>query len=554
MRSIFAAQYTSDFMRTCKTPIFWALLIGMTMSGSPTAGQFFLNGRAVALNDTCYQLTPEINFVAGSTWHGQRINLNESFDVVVRLFLGCKDADGADGIVFGFQPVSTSIGAAGGGMGFANITPSIGIEIDTHQNIDLSDPPYDHLAIVRNGSINHSSGNTLAGPVQASAFSANIEDCRFHEMRVSWNAAQKHLQVYFDCVLRLNYTGDIVGQIFGGNPMVFWGFTAATGALNNIHQVCFNYTSFLDQLQDVSICPGARYPLQVRGGVSYRWTPEEGLSNPFIANPIASPAHTTTYRVEMLDACNRSFYDEITITVTGDSLSIDLGQDTIICEGTVRTLDAGRIGDQYRWNTGDTTQSIQATAPGEYAVTVSWSNPFCISPATITLISKPQPFVNLGNDTLLCYGQRLLLRASLPEAEYLWQDGSQADTFLVAEPGIYKVAVRNVCNTVSDLISVDFENCRRVYFPSAFSPNDDGVNDTFEPMHSGTVLRVHGFRIYDRWGGIVYEWLEDAPGKPLWNGFRHDHPMPPGLYVYEAELTFRDGSRSRFCGEVTLIK
>ncbi len=526
----------------------------MIAGSCPGFGQFHLNGRAIALNDTCYQLTPEVNSAAGSIWHGQKINLNEPFDVVVRLFLGCKDVDGADGIVFGFQPISTSIGAAGGGIGFANISPSIGIEIDTHQNIDIGDPPYDHLAIVRNGNLNHNTVNTLAGPIQASAFSANIEDCRFHEMRVSWNAAQKLLQVYFDCALRLSYTGDIVGQVFGGNPLVFWGFTAATGSLNNIQQVCFNYTSFLDQLQDVSICPGARYPLQVRGGVSYRWTPEEGLSNPFIANPIASPARTTTYRVEMLDACNRPFYDEITITVTGDSLSIDLGQDTIICEGTTRTLDAGRIGDRYRWSTGDTTRTIQAAAPGEYAVTVSWNNPFCISPAAITLVLKPQPLARLGNDTLLCDGQRLLLRASFPEASYLWQDGSQADTFLVVEPGIYQVAVRNVCNTVSHSIRVGFENCRLVYFPNAFSPNDDGINDTFEPMHSGTVSKVHSFRIFDRWGGIVYEWREGSLGKPSWDGRRHYHTLPSGLYVYEADITFRDGSRSRFEGEVTLVR
>jgi hypothetical protein len=85
-------------------------------------------------------LTPETNFVAGSIWNGTKISLLQSFDVVARVYLGCKDVNGADGMVFGFQPISTSIGTAGGGMGFANIVPSIGIEIDTYQNTDFGDP------------------------------------------------------------------------------------------------------------------------------------------------------------------------------------------------------------------------------------------------------------------------------------------------------------------------------------------------------------------------------------------------------------------------------
>lgn len=527
----------------------WSLALSFQMQA-----QFFLNGQAIATNDTCYQLTPEANFVAGSIWNGDKINLNQSFDVVVRLFLGCKDSDGADGIVFGFQPLSTSIGTAGGGMGFANIVPSIGIEIDTHYNTEFGDPTYDHVAITRNGNVNHNTGNTLAGPVQASATSPNIEDCNFHDLRVSWNAPERRLQVYFDCVLRLTYTGDIVNQIFGGDPLVFWGFTAATGSLNNIHQVCFDYTSFLDQLEDVTICPGARYPLQARGGISYRWTPEEGLSNPNIPNPIASPVQTTTYRVEILDACNRPFYDEVTITVSGDSLVVDIGENGIICEGTARRLfNPGLPGDRHLWSTGATTPTLQVSSPGTYAVTVSWNSPYCISTGEITLAGEPQPIADLGRDTVLCEGQTLQLSASFPESEFLWQDGSTADTFLVRQPGTYSVAVTNVCGTASDALRVDYENCREVYFPTAFSPNDDGINDGFGPLHGGDIAEVHLFRVFDRWGGMVFDW-KGGDTLPAWNGKRKGKPLPAGLYVYFADITFRDGHRAAFSGEVTLVR
>ncbi|HRF40699.1 MAG TPA: gliding motility-associated C-terminal domain-containing protein, partial [Saprospiraceae bacterium] len=510
--------------------------------------QFILNGQARIINDSCYQLTPETNFVAGSIWNSDKISLLQSFDVVARVYLGCKDGNGADGMVFGFQPVSTSIGTAGGGIGFANIVPSIGIEIDTHYNSDFGDPTYDHIAITRNGNVNHNSGNTLAGPVQARATSSDIEDCKYYDLRVSWNAPLKRLQVYFDCVLRLTYTGDIVNQVFGGDPWVFWGFTAATGGLNNVHQVCFEYTSFLDQLEDVTICPGAHYPLRIRGGASYRWSPETGLSNPNIANPIASPESTTTYTVEVLDACNRPFYDSITITVSGDSLLVNLQSDSILCEGTTQNLDAGASGDRYSWSTGEQTRFLPVTQPGTYEVTVSWNNPFCISVDEVTLVSKPQPQASLGRDTTLCEGQSIRYLASFPEATYLWSDGSAADTLWVRAPGVYTLAVSNDCGTAIDGVRVDYENCREVYFPNAFSPNDDGINDTFGPLHGGDVSEVHLLRVFDRWGGLVFEWKGDSD-RLAWDGRLKNKPLPQGVYVFWADLTFRDGHRAAFSGE-----
>ena len=303
-------------------------------------GQFILNGEAVQTDNSCYRLTRPVNGAAGSIWNPDKIDLNKSFEVVMDIYLGCKDEDGADGIVFGLQPVTTSIGTAGGGIGFQGITPSLGIEFDTWQNFSLSDPEYDHIAVIRQGDLNHSTANNLAGPVQASATNTNIEDCNFHSLRVSWDAGAKKLTIYFDCEPRLVADIDMVNEIFGGDPEVFWGFTSATGAANNLHQVCFNYTTFLDQIPDVVMCPGGQVQLRATGGRSYSWSPAEGLSNPNIANPIASPARTTTYTVEARDACGIPFYDEVRVEVAGDPVFFDLGPDTAICEGQMLLLDA----------------------------------------------------------------------------------------------------------------------------------------------------------------------------------------------------------------------
>ena len=304
---------------TSKTrPVFRLPFFLFMLSCISLQAQFILNGNAIQTDNSCYRLTEPVNWSSGSIWSPQKINLNESFEVVMDIFLGCKDVDGADGIVFGFQPVSTSIGSAGGGIGFQGIVPSLGIEFDTWQNTNISDPAFDHIALIANGNLDHASASTLAGPTPASPDSPNIEDCNFHSLRVSWNAGLNLLSIYFDCSLRLMYQGDIVANIFGGDPEVFWGFTSATGGANNLHQVCFNYTSFLDQIPDVAMCPGGQVQLRATGGRSYTWTPAEGLSNPGIANPIASPTATTTYTVEVRDVCGIPFYDEVVVEVVGD--------------------------------------------------------------------------------------------------------------------------------------------------------------------------------------------------------------------------------------------
>jgi len=199
---------------------------------------YHLNGNAYKEDCNCYTLTTEQNFQSGSVWNINKIDLNQSFDFKFNVFLGCKDADGADGIVFVLQAISTSIGTAGGGIGYDGVNPSIGITIDTWQNFNNSDPPDDHIAIHRNGDINHSGPNNLAGPVSAITSSNNIEDCKWHILRIVWDAPTKTLRADMDGAERVKTTIDLVGSVFNGDPKVFWGFTSATGGSNNHQRVC----------------------------------------------------------------------------------------------------------------------------------------------------------------------------------------------------------------------------------------------------------------------------------------------------------------------------
>ncbi|TBR18218.1 MAG: hypothetical protein EPO57_07900, partial [Chitinophagaceae bacterium] len=185
--------------------------------------QYIINGSAIQNSCNCYTLTVAQNNLGGSVWQANKINLSNSFDFTFNVYLGCADATGADGIVFILQPLSTSLGISGGGMGFGGVSPSIGIALDTWQNTDYNDPVFDHVSIQSNGNSVH--GADLAGPVQTSAINVNIEDCQWHLFRVSWNSTTHWLRAYFDDSLRVEAQVNLVTSIFNNDPWVYWGFS-----------------------------------------------------------------------------------------------------------------------------------------------------------------------------------------------------------------------------------------------------------------------------------------------------------------------------------------
>ena len=216
------------------------LLTLLLISLTNFAQQYTVNGSATQTNCHCYVITRDVGTTSGSVWNNNKINLNQSFDFVFTVNLGCKDATGADGIAFVLQPISTSVGTTGNGLGFGGVSPSIGVTLDTWQNGGApdNDPAYDHIAIQRNGDLNHLSANNLAGPVTIANGNDNVEDCLDHSLRVKWNATTKTLETFFDGVLRTSTVSDIVANTFNGDPMVFWGFTGSTGGSSNLQSFC----------------------------------------------------------------------------------------------------------------------------------------------------------------------------------------------------------------------------------------------------------------------------------------------------------------------------
>jgi hypothetical protein len=219
--------------------------------------QYQVSGNASALNPDTFLLTPDAAWQNGAIWYKLKHNFNTPFAITGSMFFGDFD-DGADGIVFVVQNKCLVAGTAGGGIGYQNFPGySLGVEFDTYQNIGApsNDPVYDHLAILRDGSIDHLTN--LAGPVQMDAVAANVEDNNWHSFQITYNPATTTLNIYFGGNLRLSYNIDISNNILHGGDYAYWGFTSATGGSWADNRVAITSVTALT-LDDTTICAGTQ--------------------------------------------------------------------------------------------------------------------------------------------------------------------------------------------------------------------------------------------------------------------------------------------------------
>lgn len=341
--------------------------------------QYILNGSAQKNSCNCYTLTPAALTQSGSVWNSNKINLNSSFDFWFNVNLGCNDGNGADGIVFILQPISTSVGTTGEGMGFGGVSPSIGIALDTYQNFNLNDPAYDHISIQANGNINHN--NDLAGPVAISSVSDNVEDCNWHPLRISWDASSKWLRTYFDGVLRLEKQLDLVTSIFNGDPNVYWGFTGATGGLVNLQQFCTaldpvininaaNSVACKDSVVLFNSASVSFAPI-----VSYNWSFGDGATSLLQMPPPHVYAAPGTYSIRLkikgLDGCENEAVKTINIASPPTaSLAV---YDTCFFQTPRVLYDTAAVGLKYQWKldgnaTVNSLPSLSALTAGSHTL------------------------------------------------------------------------------------------------------------------------------------------------------------------------------------------
>jgi gliding motility-associated-like protein len=160
----------------------------------------------------------------------------------------------------------------------------------------------------------------------------------------------------------------------------------------------------------------------------------------------------------------------------------------------------------YQWTNGAITATAAQLEPGIYGVTVTDIRgcKAVLTDLEVTESTQTLP-VTLGGPKNVCDGESVTLNPGIYET-YQWSDGSTNSTLVVTEPGSYSVQVtdRNGC---SGSASIDVTgNCGgHIYFPSAFTPDGDGLNDVFGA--AGIVPGIKKFKlvIFNRWGQKVFE-------------------------------------------------
>lgn len=95
-----------------------------------------------------------------------------------------------------------------------------------------------------------------------------------------------------------------------------------------------------------------------------------------------------------------------------------------------------------------------------------------------------------------------------------------------------------------------------IYIPTAFSPNNDGINDRFTIYGGKDLALIESMTIYDRWGNKLATYSDLPPGNPEcgWDGKSRDQPLDPGVYVFTGSLLMSDESHRFVKGEVNLVK
>ena len=233
-----------------------------------------------------------------------------------------------------------------------------------------------------------------------------------------------------------------------------------------------------------NICKGDSIQLLATGGPSYNWIPATGLSDPTIATPKASPSSTITYSVIVTNAAGCKDTANTTINVT-ELPVVDAGPDRGMFRGQHIQLNGNGSGTGY---------------------TFSWSPALYIND-----VNSLQPVVNPPNDM-----------------EYI----------LTAVSG-------TGCRTISDTMLVKV--FRDLYIPNAFTPNGDGLNDTW---NIPALSAMPGFElfIYNRYGQLIFRTKKQPVA---WNGTCKGAACNAGAYTYVIKPA--DG-RESIRGTVLIIR
>ncbi len=320
-------------------------------------------------------------------------------------------------------------------------------------------------------------------------------------------------------------------------------------------------------------CEGAGIQARVSGNlgtVAFDWSDDalDGLST-------LSNRPSGLYAVTVTDPSGCSASASLTVATSGPIRAVVEGQSGD-CPGdsgslTVVQIQGGkspysiRIGNGNSRVLGTLPQTLRNLQPGSMPVVLT-SSDGCLFDTIASIPSVPPINLELGPDLELQKGDTVELAAAVdfdPQT-IQWLPGTglnQPNTLTpLASPQTtttyqLRVTDANGC-PVEDQITLFVTDDLQVFFPSAFSPNGDQMNDFFTGFSGGSVERIDLLRIYDRWGEMLFETTNIIPNEEEsgWNGQFRNEQAKPGVYIFNAWVRLKGGSTRFMAGEVLLVR
>lgn len=331
-----------------------------------------------------------------------------------------------------------------------------------------------------------------------------------------------------------------------------------------------------DAGRDTITCPGKPVTIGTPAapGFTYAWSPADNLSDPQSASPTATIAGPSTY-VVTVTSTESTCIDRDTVQLTiFDPIEVAVSPDQVICEGESVSLLVSGTAASYNWSPAQTLSHAGIANPlarprttTTYQVVGFDTHECYTDTGWVKVVVNPVPAIELGPDVVLATGSTHVFSPVIQRGPIVSWQWSPADNLsctdcempIVEVKGnkTYRALVTNDlgCTAVDSINIRPFCKGSQVFIPNAFTPDGDGLNDILMVRGKGIAL-VRSFRIYSRWGELVFERKNFPPNDPAfgWDGSIRGKTGAPEVYVFTVEVVCENELIYTFKGNTTLLK
>lgn len=365
-------------------------------------------------------------------------------------------------------------------------------------------------------------------------FQANNTSCIWEQFNAIWNSGTNTTAVI-----------SIINQnnLFSGNDFALDDISFSTISIRRDSVRITVDTPSIIATRNANICLGDTVHLNATGALNYNWSPASGLNNPNIANPISAPTESITYVVNGINSngCNASDSVRVSVRIP---VSSEINPPRAICKDSSTQLNAIG-GDIYSWSPTthlnnplipNPVASPSATTTYSVTITDTLCNNSSTLSTTVSVLPLPAVRASKSNDIDCSFPQSRLTATGA--TQYVWTPAASLDNPLSTSPVATPVVttkyfvqgtdIDGCTNTDSIQVIVSATNKGGYLMPTAFTPNNDGLNDCYGIKYWGVIEELE-FSIYNRWGERIF--FTRNPGE-CWDGRYKGIPQDPAVFIY----------------------